>query len=319
MAPRTIRRRAPGHARMGGIPQPVSEGCNRKVYLKVAKPHRRIIGPRAYTMNVVERFLLPHPEGKGTPPRRTQSVDVLQGYLQMTRRINRNLRQAQALHPNAQSHSPPPPQHRPQANTVAPNEGPAAQLQDTQVDINVDSSEMVLPLNPVRHEEDDAKDLAVHEDAEDPAVDDYDLAENDDAEDLAVDHYLAVTDHAEDLSVDEDVEDLAEDDYLTLDDFAEDPAVNDDAQDIAVDDYLDYLAVTEDTEDLGVIDDAIAPPSPLLSPLVFSDEGYEHGIFSPEIEHCYYDCKLCLSAQASPTDSNVSLDELLDYEPNLFR
>lgn len=251
MAPRTIRRRAPRNARVDRIPQPDSEGVNRKVHPKLGQIHRRIVGPRAYTMNVVERFLLPRPEGMGIPPRQSQSVDVLQGYLQMMRRINGNLPRAQALHPNAQYHSPPPQQHRPRANIVASNEDPAAQLQEALVDIYVDSSAMVIPPIRVHHEDDDLEDFVVNDDAEDLAVDDY-------------------------------------------------------------------------AEDLAAIDDAIAPPehgsvSPLLSPIVFSDERYGHAIMSPEIDHSYYDCPLCLSVQASPTDSDDTLGEVEDYEPNLFR
>ena len=251
MAPRTIRRRAPRQPRVSRIPQPVSEPTNPKIYqtfAKVEQIYRRFIGPRAYPMNVVERVLLPRPEGMGIPPRsRTQSGDVLRRYIQMMRRINE-----QPLHPNAESHSPPPHQHRPpRANSVASNEGQIAQLQDALVEVSVNSPATVIPPNLVHHEDAHLEDLAITDDAEDLAVDDY-------------------------------------------------------------------------AEDLAAIDGAIVPPpepagsvSPLWSPIVSSDNGYEHDAFMyPEIEHNYYDCPLCLSVQANPTDSN---DEFEDYEPNLFR
>lgn len=261
MAPRTIRRRAPRKARVSTTPQQARKRFER-IYETITEMERRYCGPRAYTMNAVERFLLPRTEGMGIPPHRTQSLDVLRRYLQMQRRINRNLRESSSYAPgpmlpstSAESqNSPLPHQHRPRANSAASNEGPAAApLQDDAlVDVCVNSPAVVIPPILVTHEDAELKDLAV----------------------------------------------------------------NDDAEDIGIDDYA---------EDLAAIEGARAPPqpgsvSPLLSPIVSSDDAFGHAFMSPEIEHgYYYDCPLCLAVQASPTNSNASLDEFGDYEPNLFR
>lgn len=183
MAPRIIRRQAPNHAKVDGISQPVREGINRKVHLKLAQMHRRIIGPRAYTMNVVERFLLPRHEDMGIQSRRTQCANVLQGYLRMMRRIDQNLCETQALHHNAHSDLALSQQYSPLTNVGVPDEDLLTHLQDTNegsphstlVDIYVDTTPMVVPKIVVHREEDDVEDVAVN-DVEDAVVNDDAIA-----------------------------------------------------------------------------------------------------------------------------------------------